>query len=71
MGESGADRRALSTRDRVVPEARAADACPPAPPAAAALRGQVVELSVELRDAHRTAPSTPIAFRGPLVAASP
>jgi len=44
---------------------------PIAPPAAAALRGQVVELSVELRDAHGTAPSTPVAFRGPLVAASP
>ena len=34
--------------------------------AAAALRGQPVELSVELRDGHDTAPSTPVRFRGVL-----
>lgn len=39
---------------------------PIAPGAAAALRGRSVELSVELRDAHGTAPSTPVAFRGSL-----
>ena len=41
-------------------------AIPVSPRAAAALRGQVIELSIELRDAHRTAPSTPVRFRGPL-----
>jgi hypothetical protein len=39
---------------------------PIAPGAAAALRGRSVELSVELRDAHGTAPSTPVEFRGSL-----
>lgn len=39
---------------------------PVAPPAAAALRGAPVELSVELRDAHGTAPTTPVRFRGAL-----
>jgi hypothetical protein len=38
--------------------------------AAAALRGQAIELSVELRDAHGTAPTTPVRFRGPLGDAS-
>jgi len=40
---------------------------PVAPPAAAALRGAPVELSVELRDAHGTAPTPPVRFRGALV----
>ncbi|HMG20841.1 MAG TPA: hypothetical protein VK607_05970 [Kofleriaceae bacterium] len=39
--------------------------------AAAALRGQVVELSVELRDAHDTAPTTPVRFRGALAGDPP
>jgi hypothetical protein len=42
---------------------------PLAPRAAAALRGQTVELSVELRDGHDTAPSTPVRFRGALAEA--
>jgi hypothetical protein len=37
--------------------------------AAGALRGQTVELSVELRDGHDTAPSTPVRFRGVLAEA--
>jgi hypothetical protein len=41
---------------------------PLAPGAAAALRGQVIDLSVELRDAHGTAPSTPVRFHGALSA---
>ncbi len=44
---------------------------PITPPVAAALRGQVIELAVELRDAHGTAPTTPVAFRGPILATSP
>jgi hypothetical protein len=43
---------------------------PIAPAAAAALRGATIELSVELRDAHGTAPTTPIRFRGSLRDAS-
>lgn len=39
---------------------------PVAASAAAALRGRTVELSVELRDGHDTAPSTPVRFRGAL-----
>lgn len=35
--------------------------------AAAALRNAALDLSVELRDAHGTAPATPIRFRGPLL----
>lgn len=38
--------------------------------AATALRGQTVELSVELRDGHDTAPSTPVRFRGVLAEAA-
>jgi hypothetical protein len=38
--------------------------------AAGALRGQTVELSVELRDGHDTAPSTPVRFRGVLAEAA-
>ena len=34
--------------------------------AVAALRSQTIELSVELRDAHGTAPATPVRFRGTL-----
>jgi hypothetical protein len=37
---------------------------PLAPGAAAALRGQVIDLSIELRDAHGTAPPTPVRFHG-------
>ncbi len=36
---------------------------------AAALRGQTMELSIELRDGHDTAPSTPVRFRGALAEA--
>jgi hypothetical protein len=39
---------------------------PLAGPVASALRAQAIELSVELRDAHGTAPSTPVRFRGVL-----
>jgi len=39
---------------------------PLAPAAAAALRSATIELSVELRDAHGTAPATPVRFRGTL-----
>lgn len=39
---------------------------PLAATAAAALRGQAIDLSIELRDAHGTAPSTPVQFRGAL-----
>lgn len=35
-------------------------------PAAAALRGRRVELSIELRDGHDTAPTTPVRFAGVL-----
>jgi hypothetical protein len=38
---------------------------------AAALRGQTIEFSVELRDAHGTAPATPIRFRGAIRDGSP
>lgn len=37
---------------------------PLTPAAAEAIRNATIELSVELRDAHGTAPSTPIRFRG-------
>ncbi len=40
---------------------------PLAPDAVAALRNTTIDLSVELRDAHGTAPSTPIRFRGPVI----
>jgi hypothetical protein len=36
---------------------------------AAALRGAAIEFSVELRDAHGTAPATPVRFRGPVAEA--
>jgi hypothetical protein len=39
---------------------------PIGPRTAAALRGQVIDLSVELRDGHGTAPSTPVRFHGAL-----
>ncbi|HSS03255.1 MAG TPA: hypothetical protein VLM79_39600 [Kofleriaceae bacterium] len=38
--------------------------------AAIALRGATIELSVELRDAHGTAPTTPVRFRGQIGDAS-
>jgi len=54
----GALRRgASSARELVIPVAA---------PAASALRGQTIELSIELHDAHGTAPSTPVRFRGSL-----
>ncbi len=40
---------------------------PISPDAATALRNASIDLSVELRDAHGTAPATPIRFRGPLL----
>jgi hypothetical protein len=55
-------RGAAASRELVIPIA---------PRAAAALRGQTVELSVELRDGHDTAPSTPVRFRGVLAEAPP
>ncbi len=39
---------------------------PLAPGAASALRGAIVDLRIELRDAHGTAPVTPVPFRGRL-----
>lgn len=50
-------RGASVTRELVIPLA---------PAAAAALRGRPLELSIELRDAHDTAPVTPVRFRGVL-----
>lgn len=44
---------------------------PLAPAAASALRGAVIELSIKLREAHGTAPVTPLRFRGPLAVAPP
>ncbi len=46
-----------TSRELVIPLARSA---------AAALRNATIELSVELRDAHGTAPATPVRFRGAL-----
>lgn len=40
---------------------------PLAQAAADSIRNATIELSVELRDAHGTAPSTPIRFRGPVL----
>jgi hypothetical protein len=37
---------------------------PLSPPAADSIRNATIELSIELRDAHGTAPATPIRFRG-------
>lgn len=39
--------------------------------AAAALCGTPLEVSIELRDAHHTAPTTPVRFRGPLQVDAP
>ena len=39
--------------------------------AAAQIRGSTLELSVELRDAHGTAPATPIRFQGPVLGDAP
>ncbi|HEU4734266.1 MAG TPA: hypothetical protein VFT22_40520, partial [Kofleriaceae bacterium] len=39
--------------------------------ASSALRGEPIELSIELRDAHGTAPATPAAFRGILLGELP
>jgi hypothetical protein len=44
---------------------------PLSPTAAAVLRDATVELSVELRDAHGTAPAAPVRFRGTLVGDAP
>ncbi|HEU4728507.1 MAG TPA: hypothetical protein VFT22_11470 [Kofleriaceae bacterium] len=41
-------------------------AIPLAPAAAAALAGAAIDLSIELRDAHGTAPTTPVRLRGAL-----
>jgi hypothetical protein len=54
-------RGATVTRELVIPLDAAT---------AAALRGKPIELSVELRDAHDTAPVTPVRFRGVLGDAS-
>jgi hypothetical protein len=50
-------RGAAVTRELVIPIAA---------PAAAALRGATIDASVELRDAHGTAPATPVRFHGAL-----
>jgi hypothetical protein len=44
---------------------------PLSPQAAMALRGASIELSIELRDAHGTAPSTPIRFQGAVLGDAP
>lgn len=44
---------------------------PLAPQTAEALRNATLDVAVELRDAHGTAPTTPIRFRGPLLADAP
>jgi hypothetical protein len=44
---------------------------PLSPDAADALRGSTIELSVELRDAHGTAPETPVRFKGMLLGDAP
>jgi len=44
---------------------------PLAPAAADAIRGATIDLSVELRDAHGTAPATPIRFRGAVLGDAP
>lgn len=41
-------------------------AIPVSPIAATALHGATVDIALELRDAHRTAPATPVRYRGPL-----
>ncbi|MBA2539753.1 MAG: hypothetical protein H0V17_08980 [Deltaproteobacteria bacterium] len=40
---------------------------PISPDASGALRNAAVDISIELRDAHGTAPSTPIRYRGPVI----
>jgi hypothetical protein len=50
-------RRASVTRELAIPISRAA---------ADALRGSEVDVAIELRDAHGTAPTTPLHFRGAL-----
>ena len=44
---------------------------PLAPAAADALRNAAIEVAVELRDAHGTAPTTPVRFRGPILVDAP
>lgn len=39
--------------------------------AASALRGSTIDLSIELRDAHGTAPTTPVRFRGAVLGDAP
>ena len=39
--------------------------------AADAIRNDTIELSLELRDAHATAPTTPVKFRGPILVDAP
>jgi hypothetical protein len=48
---------ATITRELVIPMPAAA---------AAALHGTTVDIAIELQDAHRTAPATPVRYRGPL-----
>lgn len=40
---------------------------PISPDAASELRNTTIDLSLELRDAHGTAPTTPVRFRGPII----
>ena len=44
---------------------------PLSPAAADALRNATIDLALELRDAHGTAPTTPVRFRGPLLVDAP
>ena len=44
---------------------------PLSPQAAMALRGATIDLSIELRDAHATAPATPIRFQGAVLGDAP
>lgn len=44
---------------------------PISPALAATLRDDPLDLSMELRDAHGTAPTTPVKFRGVVMAEAP
>jgi hypothetical protein len=44
---------------------------PLSPAAADALRNSTIDLALELRDAHGTAPPTPVRFRGPILVDAP
>lgn len=55
-------KRSSATRELLIPLA---------PAAAAALRNASIDLAIELRDAHGTAPTTPVRFRGTILVDAP